>query len=399
MAKKNKTPQPVSDETVNLKSRLEETEETLRAIRQYMVDAFVVTRSGGAEVVTLGNADFPYRMMVESMNEGAVTLIPDGTIFYCNPRFAEMVHRDAQKMIGIRFQDLILLEEQKTFEALFTKAGRHGSRGEFSLRTSEGSCIPVQLSMYELEGDTTGGISIIATDISQQVQAEEKIRALASQLTMAEQEERQRISQILHDDLQQRLFAIKTQLAFLINGSDHDKPSSMVEEIKQVQRWLSDAIGITRSLSIDLSPVILQGEGLTEAILWLSAQMKERYGLQVQIDAKNNLSQLDGHMRMLLFQTIRELFFNTVKHSGTSQAKVTLDRNDQRARLTISDDGKGFDVSTVMSDSKTAHGLLVIQDRLSLMGCSMEITSQPGQGTLIVIDAPLAGNSPFAEIN
>ncbi len=398
MAKKVKTPQPVPDETVNLKSRLEETEETLRAIRQYMVDAFVVTRSGGTEVVTLGNAEFPYRMMVESMNEGAVTLIPDGTIFYCNARFAEMVHRNSEKLIGVRFQDLILLEEQKTFEALFAKAGRHGSRAVFSLRISDGNCIPVQLSMYELEGDTTGGISIIATDISQQVQAEEKIRTLASQLAMAEQEERQRISQILHDDLQQRLFAIKTQLAFLIGSNDQDKGSPAFKEgISQVQRWLSDAIGITRSLSIDLSPVILQGEGLTEAILWLSAQMKERYGLQVQIDVKNNLNQLDGHMRMLLFQTIRELFFNTVKHSGTSQANVTLDQNDQRARITVSDDGKGFDVNAVLSDPKIAHGLLVIQDRLSLMGCSLEITSQPGQGTFIVIDAPLAGNSPFAE--
>jgi PAS domain S-box-containing protein len=387
MAKKMKTPQQVSDETINLKSRLEETEETLRAIRQYMVDAFVVTRSNGVEVVTLSNSEFPYRMMVESMNEGAVTLIPDGTIFYCNSRFAEMIHMDAEKLIGIRFQDLILPEEQKTFEGLFTQAGQQGSRREFSLKTSNGNSIPVQLSIYELEGDTTGGISIIATDISEQVQAEEKIRALASQLAMAEQDERQRISQILHDDLQQRLFAIKTQLAFLINGNEQNKGSASInEELKQIQRWLSDAIGITRSLSVDLSPVILQGEGLTEAIMWLSAQMKDRHGLQVQIDAKDNLNQLDNHLRMLLFQTIRELLFNVVKHSGTLQASVTMEQDDQRSRVTISDTGKGFDVAAVMNDSKAAHGLLVIQDRLSLMGCSMEIISEPGKGTRVVIE-------------
>ena len=102
------------------------------------------------------------------------TLIPDGTIFYCNTRFGEMVQMDSEKLIGIRFQDLILPEEQKTFEALFTKAGRNGSRGEFSLKASSGNSIPVQLSIYELEGDTTGGISIIATDISEQVQAEDE---------------------------------------------------------------------------------------------------------------------------------------------------------------------------------------------------------------------------------
>ena len=394
MVKRNQTYQQVPDETVNLKSRLEETEETLRAIRQYMVDAFVVTRSGGTEVVTLGNAEFPYRRMVESMNEGAVTLIPDGTIFYCNGRFGEMVGTDCEKLIGVRFQDLIRPEEQRAFDAIFTKAGQHGSRGEFCLQPPSGECIPVQLSIYELEGDTTGGISIIATDITERVRAEEKIRSLTSQLTMAEQEERQRISQILHDDLQQRLFAIKTQLAFLINDNNQNKVSPvMKEEINQVQRWLSDAIGITRSLSIDLGPVILEGEGLAEAILWLASQMKERHGLIVQMEAKDNLNHLDNHMRMLLFQTIRELFFNVVKHAGTLNTTIKLEQVDERARVTISDTGKGFDIATVMNDSKTAHGLLVIQDRLSLMGCSMEITSEPDRGTQVVIGAPMRASS------
>jgi PAS domain S-box-containing protein len=394
MAKKYKNSQPMPDETINLKSRLEETEETLRAIRQYMVDAFVVTRSGGTEVVTLGNSEFPYRRMVESMNEGAVTLIPDGTIFYCNSRFSEMVQVDCEKLVGLRFKDLILPEEQSAFETLFTTAGRHGARGEFCLQNPEGSCTPVQLSIYELEGDTASGVSIIATDITERIRAEEKIRGLASQLAMAEQEERQRISQILHDDLQQRLFAIKTQLSFLVNDSDPAKsPASMKEELKQIQRWLSDAIGITRSLSIDLSPIILQGEGLAEAILWLASQMKERHGLIIQMEARDNLKDLDNHMRMLLFQTIRELFFNVVKHAGTLHTTITLEQVDERARVTISDTGKGFDVATVMNDSKTAHGLLVIQDRLGLMGCSIEITSELGQGTQIIIEAPMGASS------
>jgi PAS domain S-box-containing protein len=393
MAKRNPDGKQVPDETAELKSRLEETEETLRAIRQHMVDAFVVTRSNNTQVVTLGDAGYPYRLMVESMNEGAVTVIPDGTIFYCNPRFGEMVQLDPQKLIGIRFQDLIRAAEQSAFEALFTQAER-GARGEFCLQPPHGNCVPVQLSMYKLTADDPGGISIIATDITERMHAEQKIRTLAAQLTMAEQQERQRISQVLHDDLQQRLFAIKTQLSFLTNDIEKNSVSpATYDDLRQVQRWLSDAIGITRTLSIDLSPIVLQGEGLYESVLWLSSQMKDQHGLQVQLDAKDNLNILDNQMRLMLFQTIRELLFNIVKHADTSQATIILEHVNERARITISDAGKGFDVGAILNDPKAAHGLLVVQDRLSLLGCTMDMTSESGKGTSVVIEAPLSGNT------
>src|SRR5512147_1151762 len=124
MPKKDQDRSRVADETAELRNRLEETEETLRAIRQYMVDAFVVTRENGEQVVTLNDADFPYRTMVESMNEGAVTLIPDGTIFYSNPRFGEMVQLESERLVGVRLQDLLSKEEQAAFEAILKEAGR-----------------------------------------------------------------------------------------------------------------------------------------------------------------------------------------------------------------------------------------------------------------------------------
>lgn len=394
MAKRNPAGTQLQDENLELKSRLEETEETLRAIRQYMVDAFVVTRSNATQIVTLNDTDFPYRMMVESMNEGAVTLIPDGTIFYCNPRFSEMVQIESEKLIGIRFQDLLPSEQKSNFEALFEESGSQGKRGEFCLQSTSGECMPVLLSIYEIITEGTRGISIIATDITERRQAEEKIRTLASQLTMAEQQERQRISQVLHDDLQQRLFAIKTQLTFLTNDNEDTGLSPTANaDLRQVQRWLSDAIGITRSLSIDLGPMVLQGEGLAEAILWLASQMKSQHSLQIQLDARDNLQLLDNQMRLMLFQTIRELFFNIVKHAATSEATIILEQINEKARITIRDAGKGFDVGAVMNDSKTAHGLLVVQDRLALLGCSMDVTSEPGKGTQVVIEAPLTANT------
>ena len=388
MPKRSRAQEEIPDETGELKSRLEETEETLRAIQEYMVDAFVVNREHGIQVVTLNESEIPYRMMVESMNEGAVTLIPDGTIFYCNSRFSEMIRIDSEKLVSTLFQDLIAPEERSAFEAIFTQPGRHGKRGEFCLQRSDAKCVPVQLSIYQL-GDETSGIAIIATDISERVQADEKIRSLASELARAEQEERHRISQVLHDDLQQRLFAIKAQLAFLKDMDLKDKISAAVySEFANIQAALSESIAITRNLSIDLSPIVLHGEGLAEAMTWLAFRMKEQHSLQIDLDAKDSLDHLDGHMRMLLFQSIRELLFNVVKHAGVLRAKVTLEQKEEHAHITISDDGKGFDTEAVLKDPHAAHGLLIIQERLNILGCNLKMTSKPGEGTYAVIEVP-----------
>src|SRR5687767_10820440 len=211
---------------------------------------------------------------------------------------------------------------------------------------------------------------------------------------MAEQEERRRISQILHDDLQQLLFAIKAQLSFLRDASKKNQVSpDMNMDLDQIQASLSEAIAITRNLSIDLSPVVLQGEGLAMAITWLASQMKEQYGLQVHLEAKEDFHNLDNHLRVLLFQAVRELLFNIVKHADISEATVTLEQVDDRRRITVSDSGKGFEAEAILNDPKTAHGLLMIQDRLGLLGGSIEITSRLGDGTRVEIEIPLEGTS------
>jgi PAS domain S-box-containing protein len=395
MTRKNRIQEEIPDESAELKSRLEETEETLRAIQQYMVDAFVVNRENGIQVVTLNESEIPYRMMVESMNEGAITLIPDGTIFYCNSRFGEMIDADCEKLVGTLFHNLIVPEEQGNFKAFFGNAKQSGLRGEFNLQTTQGKHVPVQLSIYRLGTDEKSGLAIIATDIRERVEAEQKIHTLASKLAVAEQEERHRISQILHDDLQQRLFAIKTQLTFLKEDTEKNRLSpDMQASLDQIQGWISSAIHITRSLSIDLSPIILQGEGLSEAILWLAAQMKDQYGLVVNLDVREELYFPDAHIRVMLFQAVREALFNVVKHAGTLQTEVTLEKVDGGGRITVSDAGRGFDKEKVLNDPALAHGLLIVRDRLNLLGCQMEVRSQPGEGTHVIIEPPAERTSP-----
>lgn len=383
------TPQD-ADEIALLRNRLEETEETLQAIRQYMVDAFVINRETGLQVLTFAEAEVPYRLIVESMNEGVVTVIPDGTILYCNSCFGQMVMAREEEIIGLQFRDFILPEELAAFDLIMSAADITSDRGEFCLVTTDGTCVSVQLSVYPLSKGGMDGYAIIATDITQRVQAEEKIRALAAELTVVEQEERHRISQVLHDDLQQRLFAIRAQLSSLKEEIQKQISTPDINQgIDQVESWLSEAITVTRSLSINIDPIVLQGDGLAEPLNWLASQMKEQYGLEVSVLSGEDLNGMDDPIRIVVFQTVRELLFNVVKHAETSAAAIQLAHHNHSGRITVSDEGKGFNPQAILHDPQAAHGLLVVKERLGLMDGKMEIHSAPGAGTRITIEIPL----------
>lgn len=216
------------------------------------------------------------------------------------------------------------------------------------------------------------------------------IHNLAAQLTRAEQEERQRIAQILHDELQQRLYTVQVQLQFLRDSITETSPELIEIEFKEMGKWLTDAIETTRRLSIDLSPPILRDEGLVQAIKWLASQMKAQYGLEVdvQVDAGDSaFAILDKNLHVLLFQLVRELLFNVVKHAGVSLAHVSLAHVDNHIRIDVSDEGRGFDPELVQEEG--AQGLDNIRHRLNFVGGDLEIESSLDHGTRVTLFTPL----------
>ena len=148
---------------------------------------------------------------------------------------------------------------------------------------------------------------------------------------------------------------------------------------------LDESVAITRNLSIDLSPAILQGDSLVDALNWLSNQMHEQYGLNVTVEADGISTRYEDTLRILLFQAVREALFNVVKHAGTLNAAVSFERADDQIRLTISDEGEGFDPDSAKDGQ---GGLLNVKHRLSLMGCHLKIKSSPGKGTQVMINIP-----------
>lgn len=228
----------------------------------------------------------------------------------------------------------------------------------------------------------------------QVVQRSQQVRTLVTQLALSEQKERQRISQVLHDDLQQRLYATQFQLTGLRNLLDGQLDSTAEEEAQhlfaELEAQLAASIAQMRTLSVDLSPPVLAGEGLDIALGWLATQMKQQHGLSIQVQTAESLPVLNANLRVLLFQTIRELLFNIVKHAGVAEAVVTLRHTDDELHIEVIDQGTGFDATAILGAPEQNHGLQQNHQRLELLGGQMRIESSGETGTRVVLTCPLS---------
>ncbi len=162
----------------DLQARLAEAEETLRAIRSGEVDALVVSTAKGNQVFTLAGADRIYRLLIETMNEGALTLAPDGTILYCNGCFSALLKRPLQMIIGTALRDYSAPSEQATLDALLRQGQIENSRGETWLRATDGSLTPVHLSVSALhEAERQDNLAVVVTDLTEQKRGEAIVAA------------------------------------------------------------------------------------------------------------------------------------------------------------------------------------------------------------------------------
>jgi PAS domain S-box-containing protein len=328
-----------------------------------------------------------------------LTRLEDGVVMNANHAFLDYLGIQREDVVGQTVQEfnlgLNLHSKQRSLLTvqLLKDGGIRNFEEEIELPSGEIKTVLTSIQYIFIEEKD----AIISTfiDITDRVQAERQIRKLTIDLTTAEQEERQRLSQILHDDLQQRIFAVKIQVENMEQAIEKNDPNYSKVDFQKLAEWLAEAINITRQLSADLSPLSLKGEEFPEVILWLVSQMKEQYGLEVKLDIQDGRIRLDNNLQLLLFHTVRELLFNVVKHSGKLEAFVAIRREaEDLLQIHVEDGGVGFEAKAVLQEGNSAHGLTNIYQRLKLFGCSLEIDSATGGGTRVTIDCPLDSRRP-----
>jgi signal transduction histidine kinase/ActR/RegA family two-component response regulator len=214
-----------------------------------------------------------------------------------------------------------------------------------------------------------------------------QLSLLASELTLAEERERRRLAGILHDNLQQLLVAAKMRIEVL-SGTVETEYKSKAENILGL---IQESLNVSRSLTAELSPPLLQLGGLSAALKWLGRWMGEIHGLQVDLSVDPLLDPKREDYSVLLFQSVRELLFNVVKHSGVTSARVDVRKDEEgQHRIVVSDQGIGLDSEAFWKNANagTGFGLFGIRERMTLMGGRLEVESRPGMGATFSLVLP-----------
>ncbi len=211
-----------------------------------------------------------------------------------------------------------------------------------------------------------------------------QLQKLTLELSQAEDRERRRLAEVLHDDLQQVLAAAKFHLGLL---SAQVQGNGALEELAgQVANLLREAIGKSRSLSHELSPAVLYQSDLGGTFEWLARQVQAKHGLVVHVEVRGRIDPQSETLRAFLYKAGREMLFNVAKHAGVSEARLRLQHVRRSVWLTISDKGCGFDPSVLGKGG--GFGLLSIHERVQLLGGRMRIKTVAGKGSTFLISVP-----------
>lgn len=342
-ARKHAAPRLGESLTVSaLRARLSEAEETLLAIRSGDVDAVVVPGKKGDQVFTLEGAGHAYRILIESMNEGALTLTADKTILYANQCFAGMVKCPLEHVIGSSFRRFLSAEDQAVFKAHFRLAGSAGAKFQVLLCASDGSRVPAQVSTRALvsSGSNRATLGMVITDMTEGRRVEEQLRELTHRVVQVQETERGRVARELHDNITQLLCAVVFRSHALVTILSGHMGAS--EAIK-LREMLGETAKEVERISNYLTPNVLIQLGLVGVLREARKEFAYRTGIAVRLTCVPFTALLPAETELALYRIVQEALRNVERHAGAKNVRLRLSQRGAFIRLAINDDGVGFD--------------------------------------------------------
>jgi two-component system, NarL family, sensor kinase len=397
--KKQKT-EGSPDAVEQLKARVAELEETLRAIRTGEVDAVLVSSAQGDQVFTLQGAEHPYRLLVESIEEGAATLSDDGTVLYSNRSFAAFFDAPLEKFIGAPLHNFVTGNDAEFLKTLIMGARLTSTRGEIRLVKKHGKPRTIRLTLSPNRELGLEAICAVATELTEIVDANEALRVtetslrqLSARLLQLQDEERRRIARDLHDVTGQKVAVLSMSLDRLARLTEQRKPEAK-ESIKESREIVSQIGEEIRTLSYILHPPLLDECGLASAVHWYAEGFEKRSGIKLEVSIDADLPRLPADAETTLFRVVQESLTNVHRYSGSSSAKIRISKNSKEVRLEIIDYGQGSKSGTARAKLDGAAPLGVgipgMRERLHQLGGGLTVDFGTN-GTRVTATLPIKG--------
>jgi PAS domain S-box-containing protein len=339
-----------------------------------------------------------FRDLAEMLPETIYETDLSGHLTFVNRQAFEMFgYTPADISAGLDCLDMLIPADRPRGAAGMQKVMQGvADRGtEYTAIRKDGSTFPILIfsAAVQREGKPAGLRGIIV-DIGQLKEAERhllayqgELQSLASELTIAEERERRRLAAFLHDDLGQSLAMAKLKLQETRQAAPGGAWTLL---LAQANDLLARVILDTRALTMDLSPPILYELGLEPALEWLAERASGQGGIEAAFEDDGQPKPVSDEARVFLFRAVRELLANVAKHAQARRVRVAVARAGGFLRITVEDDGVGFDARDQGARlQRGAFGLFNVRERIGHLGGAFEIASKLGQGTRVVLTAPL----------
>ena len=385
--------QPVSVAAFQrLTSRLADAEGTLRAIRNGEVDTVMVGGKEDSQAFTLDGAEHAYRMLIESMNEGALTLTADKVILFANQCFAQMVKCPLEQVTGSSFRRFLSAADRAILRPLMKQAAQDGHKIQVLLHAGDGSRIPVLLSIRELanEGSQNVIIGMVVTNMTEARRNEERLRALTHRVVQAQEAERGRVALELHDNITQLLCGVLVRSQTLADQLPAREVLAKREAVN-LRELLGQTAEEEERISRNLRPGVLEQLGLVAVLRDAATEFAERTGVTVQLTGAELITRLSADTELALYRIFQEALKNVEQHARARHVTVHLLKQGGFIQLAIKDDGTGFDPERQATRRKGngGLGLLGMRERATYVGGVIKIKSVRRVGTEIEARLPL----------
>lgn len=378
---------------VDLRER-KRVEEELRHYRDHL-ERLVEKRTAA-----LRESEERFRAVFERAPVGIVLIGLDWEILETNQALCQMVGYGPDELCRKRLQEFLHPEERLLARTLFEEmlqGKRDFYEREGRYRRKDGTWMWGQVHatmVRDNQGRPVFAVGMIEDiTLKKEAQAEisayqEKLRALASELSLTEERERRRLAADLHDHIGQILALAQIKLGAIRKDAHSPEGVAAVNEIRE---YISQAIRYTRSLTYELGLPILYDLGLEAALEWLAEQLENQHGLLIEVHRPPQPLPLGEAARVLVFRVVRELLTNAIKHAQATRVDIFINQDGPFLELQVVDDGVGFEAEALESKAGQAagYGLFSIRERLSSLGGYLKIASSPGQGTRVSITVPL----------